>query len=93
MYVCPVRPIITTPKSDLCQIFMDARTAALDDESEISFLIRQRMLPRQQVSVGFIHRTEGPVKHIHEPCMQCGPRTGKDVKVAHTRLPSVGFRS
>ena len=44
--------------TDFCQIFRVGRTTAVDDQSEISFLIPQRTLRRQPVFVGFIHRTD-----------------------------------
>ena len=44
-------------QTDLRQIFRAGRTMAVDDRSEISFLIPQGTLLWQPVSVGFIHRT------------------------------------
>jgi len=44
--------------SDLCQICTACRTMVVDDQSGISFSIRQWMLSRQPIIVGLIHRTE-----------------------------------
>jgi len=44
-------------ETDLLQICRFGRTMAVDDQSEISFLIPQGTLPWQPVFVAFIHRT------------------------------------
>ena len=51
----PVRPIVSKSAGpNLRQIFRIVRTAAVDDQSKVCFLIRQWTLPWQPVFDGFI---------------------------------------
>ena len=45
-------------RTDLRQIFRVGRITAVGDQSEVSFSIPQGTLPRQPISVGFIHATD-----------------------------------